>query len=330
MMDEAFPTMYRLVRIVSRYTNAEIRAQFDANNHDVVSGAGDLTLEEELKTKPRSEALPVTSTKFSELPEDNESVFAITEHMLDLMPPTHLWRGILCVPGAAFFGLTAWVCYQTLSTMIERVASGASVWTWVSDPIFIAISGFFAWLFWYVLVSFDWFHYRANPIRMDRKRRLIHVWRSKRAGGPYSIQWGEELVFLRGSADQHGHMDYTTLFLSIDPVTHRIKRRIPVGKPIRDRKRGEAFYEYIRRFMEEGRSAVPEPRYRARMTPSLAYSFNAWFNFTGIAEQRRKGEWGFLGWLLVIGLSPLLTLLSLSHFIAMLTSRTPRWPAEMR
>lgn len=332
MIDEAMPEWLRLMHYLRRFDTPEIRALAEkSGNFDMVTGEGDCTLEAEMADHPGSEVLrPMLDVRPAE-PDDGDSVFLLSEQHLDLMSPSHLQRGMLCVPGAAFL----WLCAKfgidfTLLTLEKITAGRASTGMWLVGVPATAVFFFFTWLFWHAFVSFDWFHYRANPIRFDRERRMVHVWRSRRAGGCYSVPWDDNLVLVRGGKDSEGFpRALSTTFFSIDPVTRRIKRRIAVGKLHHDSVKADAFYEYIRRFMEQGPSAVPAPRRPARMTPSLAYSFNAWFKFTDIAEQRRKGEWTIVDWGITLLLSPLHLLLALSHFIAMLTSRTPKWPAHM-
>jgi hypothetical protein len=332
MMEESFPEMHKMLKVAARFSNRELRESFAADKHDEITGTGDITLNEEVASRPGVEIFQVLEDVRDVRPEDNESVFAIGERHLDLMSPTHLRRGMLCVPGAGFLWLPAWFALDVSSSMAKQIAAGeAELGMWLSGIPMVAVSTFLTWLMWHVFVSFDWFHYRSNPIRFDRERRMVHVWRSRRAGGSYSVPWDENLVVLRGGLNSEGTPHpLVTAFFCIDPVTGRIKRRIAVGKPTYERSESDAFYEYVRRFMQQGPCAVPAPKRFARMTPSLAYSFNAWFNFTGIAKQRRKGEWTLLDWGVTLLLAPMHLLLALSHFIAMLTSRTPKWPAQMQ
>ncbi len=333
MMEEAFPVMYRMMKAASRFSNKELRDSFAADKLDEVTGEGDITLDEQIASyQGEREVLRPTQDARPAEPDDSGSVFLLSERHLDLMSPSHLQRGMLCVPGAALLWLAATMFLTLLDDLIVGLSANSLTFgDFVIFATFLPISGFFTWLMWHAFVSFDWFHYRANPIRFDRERRMVHVWRSRRAGGCYSVPWDDTLVLVRGGKDSEGiPRALSTTFFSIDPETRRIKRRIAVGKLTHEVAKADAFYEYIRRFMEQGPTAVPAPRRPARMTPSLAYSFNAWFKFTDIAEQRRIGEWTIVDWGITLLLAPLHLLLAVSHFIAMLTSRTPKWPAQMR
>ncbi len=307
-------------------------AQADADMN-LYTGEGDGTLEEELAERPGAELLCVGRNAIAADPDDNESIFAIDERHLDAMSASHHMRGFLCVPGVAFVWLGVTAAIDFAMMMVEKVMAGNTRLDMLAAGSFAVVlfSGG-AWLFWRYFVSFDWFHYRANPIRFDRERRMVHVWRSSRVGGPFSVPWDDSLYLMRGQRDGdngEGARIFPTTFLSVDPATRRIKRRFVVGKTITNQAKSDAFIAYIQRYMAEGPQAVPTPKRWAKMTPSLAYSFNTYFNITGALELQRKGTLGLGHLIFMAVLSPLLVLLSLAHFVAILTGREPKWPVEM-
>lgn len=307
-------------------------AQADADLN-LYTGEGDGTLEEELSERPGAELLCVGRDAICAAPDDNESIFILDERHLDAMSASHLMRGFLCVPGAAFLWLSAMASVTFITDSINEINTGRfTVGNALLTAVFLPVGLFFTWIFWRYFVSFDWFHYRANPIRFDRERRMVHVWRSSRVGGPFSVPWDDSLYLMRGQRDGdngEGARIFPTTFLSVDPATRRIKRRFVVGKTITNQAKSDAFIAYIQRYMAEGPQAVPTPKRWAKMTPSLAYSFNAYFNITGALELQRKGTLGLGHLVFMTVLSPLLVLLSLAHFIAILTGREPKWPLEM-
>lgn len=337
MMDEAMTIWtYWVDRYIKRFgTSPDIQAMRDApgGQQDLVTGEGDVTLEQEIIDTPTAELICIGHDLIDAEPVDNESVFALNERHLDAMSATHLMRGFLCVPGAAFLWLCLSFGIKVTIMLFQKVAGGETGLDMFGAFFFaIAICVCGSWVFWRYFVSFDWFHYRANPIRFDRERRMVHVWRSARVGGPFSVPWDDSLYLIRGMRDGDkgdGARIYPTTLLSIDPATRMIKRRIGVGKMITNRPKSDGFVAYIQRYMAEGPQAVPPPQRWAKMTPSLAYSFNAYFNITGALELKRQGELGLGHLIFVAVLSPLLVLLSLAHFIAILTGREPKWPVEM-
>lgn len=308
-------------------------AQADADMN-LYTGEGDGTLEEELSERPGAELLCVGRDAICAAPDDNESIFILDERHLDAMSASHLMRGFLCVPGAAFLWLSAMASVTFITDSINEINTGRfTVGNALLTAVFLPVGLFFTWVFWRYFVSFDWFHYRANPIRFDRERRMVHVWRSSRVGGPFSVPWDDSLYLMRGQRDGdngEGARIFPTTFLSVDPATRRIKRRFVVGKTITNQAKSDAFIAYIQRYMAEGPQAVPTPKRWALMTPSLAYSFNAYFNITGALELQRKGTLGLGHFVFMTVLSPLLVLLSLAHFIAIFTGREPKWPADMQ
>lgn len=339
MMDEAMTVWTQWIgRHIDKHgADQDIMAMRNepGGRQNLVTGEGDVTLEQTLQDSPSAELICIGRDLIEAEPDDNESVFTLNERHLDAMSSTHLMRGFLCVPGAAFLWLgastaidVAWISIQRFSALDARDKLPELL---VVVPVVVVFS-FLTWIMWRYFVSFDWFHYRANPIRFDRERRMVHVWRSARVGGPFSVPWDDSLYLIRGMRDGDkgdGARIYPTTLLSIDPATRMIKRRIGVGKMITNRPKSDGFVAYIQRYMAEGPQGVPPPQRWAKMTPSLAYSFNAYFNITGALELKRQGELGLAHLIFVVMLSPLLVLLSLAHFIAILTGREPKWPQEM-
>ena len=337
MMDEAMTVwVYWIDKYIKRYgPPREVKEMLEKSGgmQNMVTGDNDNTLEQELAESPGAELLRMECDAITADPDDNESIFALDQRHLDAMSASHLMRGFLCVPGAAFLWLSAMASVKFITDSINEINTGRfTVGNAVLTAVFLPVGLFFTWVFWRYFVSFDWFHYRANPIRFDRERRMVHVWRSSRVGGPFSVPWDDSLYLIRGQRDGdngEGARIFPTTFLSVDPATRRIKRRFVVGKTITNQAKSDAFIAYIQRYMAEGPQAVPTRKRWAKMTPSLAYSFNAYFNITGALELQRKGTLGFGHLIFMVALSPLLVLLSLAHFIAILTGREPKWPAEM-
>ncbi|TXH35408.1 MAG: hypothetical protein E6Q94_03805 [Burkholderiaceae bacterium] len=340
MMDEAMTVW---VQWIDKYIKKhgpppEVKEMLEKSGgmQDMVTGDNDNTLDQELAESPGAELLRMGCNDPSAEPNDNESIFALDVRHLDAMSASHLMRGFLCVPGAAFLWLALLMVFETTIRLVDKTRDPGTteilIKEWLSAMPALAIGAFFTWVFWRYFVSFDWFHYRANPIRFDRERRMVHVWRSSRVGGPFSVPWDDSLYLIRGQRDGdngEGARIFPTTFLSVDLATRRIKRRFVVGKTITNQAKSDAFISYIQRYMAEGPQAVPVPKRWAKMTPSLAYSFNAYFNITGALELQRKGTLGLGHLIFMVALSPLLVLLSLAHFIAILTGREPKWPAEM-
>lgn len=338
MMEEAMTVwVYWIDKYIKRYgPPPEVKEMLDKSGgmQDMLTGGNDNTLEQELAESPEAELLCVGRDAICAEPDENESIFILDERHLDAMSASHLMRGFLCMPGAAFLWLAAMMTIEQVLIAVRAVQSGSiDFWDVATVLTFLPLSAFMTWVFWRYFVSFDWFHYRANPIRFDRERRMVHVWRSSRVGGPFSVPWDDSLYLMRGQRDGdngEGARIFPTTFLSVDPATRRIKRRFVVGKTITNQAKSDAFIAYIQRYMAEGPQAVPTPKRWAKMTPSLAYSFNAYFNITGALELQRKGSLGLGHLIFMVVLSPLLVLLSLAHFIAILTGREPKWPAAMQ
>jgi hypothetical protein len=170
----------------------------------------------------------------------------------------------------------------------------------------------------YILLreSFCYTHY---PIRLNRKNRMVYVWRKN--GQTLTVPWDKVFFCLRSYSDMGLTMwDIRGHVLDDDGVT------VKDSFPLSSYKSSEAndlrqHFEYFRRYMEEG----PEQPYRMlKICLPIA--------------RRRETWWeGLMRLLLNLNGSPVLQFLTLPFFLptslgrwfAMHTSRIPQWPAEV-
>jgi hypothetical protein len=83
------------------------------------------------------------------------------------------------------------------------------------------------------------------------------------------------------------------------------------------------FWEYIRRFMEEGPESVPRPKRLLKLHPFTWEPLRAALRCMSFSW--RKG--GRLGTAVaVLLLSPLIVLLAFCHWVSLLLCHQPRWP----
>lgn len=171
----------------------------------------------------------------------------------------------------------------------------------------------------YILLreSFCYTHY---PIRLNRKNRMVYVWRKN--GRTLTVPWDKVFFCLRSYSDMGLTMwDIRGHVLDDDGVT------VKDSFPLSSYKSSEAndlrqHFEYFRRYMEEG----PEQPYRMLKI------------CLPIAKRRETWWEGLMRLLLNLNGSPVLQFLTLPFFLptslgrwfAMHTSRIPQWPAEVK
>ncbi|WP_163142035.1 DUF6708 domain-containing protein [Arhodomonas sp. KWT] len=175
----------------------------------------------------------------------------------------------------------------------------------------------------------DWFTYRHAPIRFNRRTRQVHVFYTPRFGGPRSYDWDALTAQILETG--RGKVTYYVLTMTAaDPSGRYYYDRFEVGNQLLHREEGIRWWEYIRRFMEEGPDSVPDPDWTLSERLSLRESFVRWFALHELRRERALGLNVRPAIARIILISPFLALFSIGHFISMLTSRHVQWPQEIR
>ncbi|WP_232439073.1 DUF6708 domain-containing protein [Burkholderia ubonensis] len=206
-------------------------------------------------------------------------------------------------------------------------------WIFFSDPWpdDVYVGGLLATIFvialgmlhviWFGCVAFNVFtgftHY---PVRLDRKNKMVHVFRRNGAGGVSSYRWRDITFGMRGggalqrsfaAGAMHGYVRC--------PDGSYDYFRLGVIWPTDEGMRGQ--WEYYRRYMEEGPDTLPEPEILLPIERKR--------------ESFRMGAqlcWFWAGPMLgpAIFLAPLTVPGSLLRwFIMHVTRRLPRWPQHV-
>lgn len=165
--------------------------------------------------------------------------------------------------------------------------------------------------------SFSWTHY---PIRFNRERQLLHVFR--RDGSVLTVPWNEVFFTLGRSMSTGGrYTDIRGHILDEDGITVRETFHMGTYGTERDVYR---YWEFIRRYMSppEGPGEIID-----RLTYCLpidgkreGYKFGFWR-----LHAMWNGGSSFFGFPFI----PFTFVLSLTRYLAMSTSKVPQWPQEV-
>lgn len=182
-----------------------------------------------------------------------------------------------------------------------------------------------SWFFTQMHLKKDVFTYRHAAIRFNRKTRQVHVFYSPSLGGARSYEWDDVIPKIELEKDGF----YILNMIAAAPDRKHYYDSFTVGEGY-GREDCLAWWEYIRRFMEEGPDSVPEPDWYLSDRLSLKESFLRWFPLREMRRDKARGmNIGRVKMITILG-APVLTLLSLGHFVSMLTSRRVTWPQEIR
>ncbi|MEZ6877539.1 DUF6708 domain-containing protein [Enterobacter sp. KBR-315C3_2022] len=193
---------------------------------------------------------------------------------------------------------------------------------WGDVGLFLTVVGSFIpiALFLLKLLKTEWFAWTHYPIRFNRKEQLVHVHRLN--GTVFTVPW-DKVFFTTGLSHSKGPTKAWYIsghVLADDGITVTETFCLPASHLIRE----ELFrhWEFIRRYMEEGPEAVADA-----------------VDICMPVDGRREGyTFGLLRLLMNFSGStiflfpltfPVCLVLSVSRYIAMLTSKIPTWPQEV-
>ncbi|MCP5254260.1 MAG: hypothetical protein H6947_07395 [Zoogloeaceae bacterium] len=169
----------------------------------------------------------------------------------------------------------------------------------------------------FILLRKEAFAYTHYPIRLNRRTRMVHVFRLN--GTVLTVPWDE--VFFCIAALPQGDWEIQGHVLDADGVT--VKETFPLsyytptsGLPVLER-----YWEFVRRYMEEG---PEDAAHRVEFFMPVADRRESIAN----GFHRMHAELGGNFIMTVIGAALALMLVP-GRWIAMQTSKVPRWPQEI-
>jgi len=188
---------------------------------------------------------------------------------------------------------------------------------------------------WFIHLRKDLFQYTHYPVRFNRITRKIYLLRPKHLGGIVALDWDTAEVCINPKMSE---LDGTGGFVMLgwDKETHSVRDADGhlkddfeitfVGKPTRNASELLAFWEYIRRYMEEGPEAAPKPKKLIGKFPWPWRSFMAVWQldsrFVKIPQL-----WIFVP--IYCLLLPLILVHACGHWVSLLLCYEPRFPRSI-
>jgi hypothetical protein len=208
---------------------------------------------------------------------------------------------------ALFYGVGFLLVEETFDAVLALIMCGAALGLWLPTKMLLS----------------DAFTYTHYPIRFNRRNRQVYAFR--RDGTVLKAGW-EEFYWTIYKAEHAGDGDLNVMGHLFDKDGITIKESIGLslvdaGAP--GRQNQLMFFEFFRRYMEEGPGPVLEA---LKPTPLIM--------LPGIDHEKEK--W-FFGWelltaslkglpILQLLLQPFLIPISLFRWLVMRTSKIPQWP----
>ena len=248
---------------------------------------------------------------------DDLSIIRFNATYIEVVDKWFWLRGVVTTFSLAgiFGAIVVWGA--SFVTFLENQnLSHSDEWVWFGG--LAAISAPFLWLMLFFLKS-DAFRYTHYPIRLNRKTRMVHVFRFD--GTVLSAPW-KDLFFCIASLPQNnwailGHV------LNKDGITVDETFAFPVtGVGAADRDQLPRYWEFVRRYMEDGPQSVAK---------HIEFCLPIASQREGFTDGFHRMHWKSAGapFPIMIGMLLLYLVSYPGRWLAMRTSKLPVWPAEI-
>jgi len=184
------------------------------------------------------------------------------------------------------------------------------------------------------LLRKDYFTSRRILIRFNRVTRKVYVHNPLFAGGIKTYDWDATQATLDNKAamspvpvsEEEANSGSGRLILGwLDVEARKALGMVFIGRAAGNAARGRAWWEYLRRYMEEGADSVPKPFPRLWKGVWPQYSLLNMFYL----YPERLIHGGPLWWLILPLLAPVDLVRAALHWLAMLLCVEPRFPPEI-
>jgi hypothetical protein len=240
---------------------------------------------------------------------------------LELADKYYGWRGWLSMGMLIVSGICLWAMglfgFGTLEAAMDpdSPANTAEMHTAVLFML-LCLGGLLLFAIWGLRK--ESFHLTHFPARLNRKTRMIHLFRPERNGGILSVPW-DKVFFTLGRGQTMGYLDVRGHILAPDGQT--VQDTFSLGTPWPDRDQVRRHWEYMRRYMENGPQSILEATLMylpiANAKESWVFGFfRLWMNAPSLMG--------------LIALGPLFLLINCTgRPFADATSKIPQWPADI-
>ncbi|PBJ17067.1 hypothetical protein BSF44_56770 [Pseudomonas sp. ACN8] len=276
---------------------------------------------------------------------DNDSLYAYNLTYIDVRTPSDEKRGLITLIPGIGGALLIWMLITTIyyiggNYISLFLGNGGHlntvdyIFMWIIPAIpTIALYLYIKYVFPYLRL--EAFTARRLIVRFNRVTRKIYLLRPKHLGGIVALDWDNAEVCINPKMSE---LDGTGGFVMLgwDKETHSVRDADGhlkddfeitfVGKPTRNASELLAFWEYIRRYMEDGPEAAPKPKKLIGKFPWPWRSFMAVWQldsrFVKIPQL-----WIFVP---IYGLLlPLILVHACGHWVSLLLCYEPRFPRSI-
>jgi len=303
----------------------------------------ELAREADKQKKTGEELTPIRVTqKVSKATYDNMSIYTHNNTYIDVRTPSDEKRGFITLIAGTIGASLIWA----LSAMTYYIGGNYISLIFGEGKRLETLDYLFMWaipavpaiaLYYYIKYVFPYlrleaFTARRLLVRFNRITRKVYLLRPKHLGGVVALDWDTAEVCIDPNMSE---LDGVGGFLMLgwDKETNSVRDAdgnlkddfeiTMVGKPTRNGSELLAFWEYIRRYMEEGPEAAPKPQKLIGKFPWPWRSFMAVWQLDSRFFKTPQ-LWIFV--LVYSLLLPLITIHAIGHWISLLLCYEPKFP----
>lgn len=188
----------------------------------------------------------------------------------------------------------------------------------------------FTWAMQRYFFRYELLTQRWIRLRFNRETQKVYLLRPKYAGGLMVFDWSDTDPSLSKSADANAVlMHWPVLIWGSETELGKVGAMQFIGRRTSFKTVGDwmAFWEYIRRYMEEGPDAVPKPKTVIGYRPSIK---EAWLSVTQWYPAFQQE--GFIGKIsdgISLLILPLIVLIFIGNFLGQCLTWQARFPEEI-
>ncbi|WP_242487374.1 MULTISPECIES: DUF6708 domain-containing protein [unclassified Pseudomonas] len=271
---------------------------------------------------------------------DNESLYNYNDTYIDLRTPNDEKRGLITIFLGWLGGFFFYLLIVTLDISIRRLytglnhdgtpVSGSDCFFLIMIPLFVVGMLFIYFKYGFRYLRLESFTARRIIVRFNRITRKVYLLRPKHLGGIRIMEWDKaEVVIDKNMTELDGTGGFVIVIWEKDDGVDLQGNPLDnieaafVGKPTRNASELLAFWEYIRRYMEDGPAAAPPPK---KLISKFPWPWNSFKAAWGLDTRflQHSGLWVFV--LINLLLLPVVLIHGTGHWLSLLLCYEPRFP----
>ncbi|MDR0674353.1 MAG: hypothetical protein LBF93_12070 [Zoogloeaceae bacterium] len=263
----------------------------------------------------------------SDTPRAPGALYAQNDRFLDVRTPFDEKRGYATIGVLMFSWLAYSFGFWIVGTIIFLIEREGSAGRYISGAIMILSCLFMLVILspvLYFIFRIETFVQRRLIVRFDRINRKVYLHRPRYAGGVVALDWEKVIVDEHeDGADQIGLPLFLTWYPKDTP--HKRGEGLLLGRNAHDVSDNRHFWEFIRRFMEDGPQSVP----RQKLIGKIPWPWRPLLSVLG--TQRAVFEsrhWGMA--FAVVLMLPAFALYAVFQWISLLLCWEPVFPRKIR